>query len=207
MGEEPALVLADENIVPSLPRALGKAFYKTPRTTPVPVRISPATVGKVVEEAFAKAYVRKNTGNCVAIRIGYAGMPVSQLVANCQAMWTRCVVQEKLVKDGVDGVRSGMIKSGSSVALPVYMAEQLYSAGDVLEEGVPQETKKIKSKAERKLMKHKKDVVGEDEDEGETILGKRGREDDVETAFEEKRARKLARQEKKNTKSTVSIKA
>ena len=201
MGEEPTLVLADENIVPSLPRALGKAFYNAPRTTPVPIRITPATVARVLDEAFGKSYVRKNTGNCVAIRIGFAGMSVHDLVENCLAMWDRCVLQEKLVKDGVRGVRSGMIKTGSSVALPVFLAEELYSAEDVLEDGAQLKTKEIKSKAERKLIKLKdvaggKDVAGEEEEE--TSLLKRGRDDDVETAFEEKRARKLARPETKS---------
>jgi len=196
------LVLADEKVVPSLPQALGKAFYKTPRTTPIAIRIKPNTVSRVVDEAFGKSYVRRNAGNCVAIRIGFAGMSVLELVENCIAMWDRCVVQRKLVKDGVSGVRSGMVKSGSSVALPVYMTEELYStAEDVLESGMPVETKKVKSKAERKLMKQKKTAAEEgDEEEGGKGAGKRGREDDdVETAFEEKRARKLARQEKKKS--------
>lgn len=210
MGEEPALVLADENVIPSLPRALGKAFYKTPRTTPIAVRITPGTVARVVDEAFGKSYVRKNAGNCVAVRIGFAGMSIEALVENCVAMWDRCVVHEKLVKDGVRGVRSGMIKSGSSVALPVYMAGELYSAEDVLESGMDggaETAKKVKSKAERKLMKQKKSTADseEEEEDGEGKgVAKRGRdEDDVETAFEEKRARKLARQEKKK----ASVKA
>ena len=198
-------MLADENIVLSLPRALGKAFYKTPRTTPIAVHITPGTATRVVEEAFGKTYVRKNAGNCVAVRIGFAGMSVDALVENCLAMWERCVVREKLVKDGVRGVRSGMIKSGSSVALPVYMAGELYSAEDVLETGLEdvEMGKKVKSKAERKLIKQKKS--GADEEEGEEEgtekgVAKRGREDgDVEMAFEEKRARKLARQEMKKT--------
>jgi hypothetical protein len=199
------LILADESVIPSLPRALGKAFYKTPRTTPISIRITPQTVSKVVDEAFGKSYVRKNAGNCVAIRIGFAGMSVSDLIENCVGMWERCVVQEKLVKGGVQGVRSGMIKTGFSVALPVYMTEELYSTpDDVLESGMSVETKKVKSKAERKLIKQKKAAAEEGEEGEGKGVGKRGRDDDdddvdVETAFEEKRAWKLARQEKKKS--------
>jgi ribosomal protein L1 len=188
VGEEPAIVLADETIVVSLPKALGKAFYKTPRTTPIAVRITPGTITKVVEEAFGKTYARKNSGNCITIRIGFAAMEVEQLVENCVALWERCVEQKKLVKTGIHGVRSGFIKSGSSVALPVWMAGELYSAEDILEEE-PTE-KKVKSKAERKLMKP---VAERESDEVERTGTKRGREDDVEKSFEEKRARKLAK--------------
>lgn len=182
------LVLADEKIVPSLPKVLGKAFYKTPRTTPISLGFTPSSVARVVEEAFGKTYVRKSQGNCVAVRIGYVGMGVEELVENCNAMWDRCVVQQKLVKKGVNGVRSGMIKSGSSVALPVWLAEELYSAEDVLEGEV---VKPIKSKADRKLIKPAPVKPVEKQKEK-----KREREDDVEKSFEERRAKKLAKQEK-----------
>lgn len=198
VGEEPVFVLADEAIVVSLPKVLGKAFYKTPRTTPVSVKMTPATITKVVEDAFTKSYVRKNGGNCVSIRIGFAGMEVDELVENCIVMWQRCVEMKKLVKSGVDGVRGGFVKSGSSVALPVWMAEELYSGEDVLEEPV---VKEVKSKAERKLIKP---VVKEAKVKRSS---KREREDDVEKSFEEKRARKLLKQEKApKVKGTKSVK-
>ena len=189
IGEEPALVLADEAVVVSLPKILGKAFYKTPRTTPIAVKITPATISKVVEEAFAKVYVRKNAGNCVAIRIGYVGMEVDALIENCIATWARCVTNKKLVKDGVDGMRSCFVKSGSSIALPVWMADDLYTEGDVLDGPV---VEKIKSKVDRKLLKEKPVEAAEPEDSR-----KRDREDDVEKSFEERRARKLTKQDKK----------
>jgi ribosome biogenesis protein UTP30 len=199
VGEEPVLVLADEKVVVGLPKILGKAFYKTPRSTPIAVGITPNNAAKVVEEAFGKTYVRKNSGNCVAIRVGFADMSTEQLVENCLATWERCVVQMKLVKDGVKGVRSVFVKSGSSVALPVWMADELYSADDVLEGPV---VKVIKTKAERKLVKP---VIVEEPVETTT---KRVREDDVEKSFEERRARKLAKGEKTTkVKGTKSVKA
>ena len=190
VGEEPALVLADESVVVSLPKILGKAFYKTSRTTPIAVKLTPGTVTKVVEEAFNKTYVRKSPGNCVTIRIGYAGMDVPALVENCIATWERCVTHKKLVKDGVDGLRGCFVKGGSSVALPVWMAEELYSAEDVLDGPV---VKKVKSKADRKLLKEAHVVEEVDVEENR----KRERDDDMEKSFEERRARKLAKQEKK----------
>jgi ribosome biogenesis protein UTP30 len=197
VGEEPALVLADENIVLTLPRLLGKAFYKTPRSTPISIKISPSTVSKVVDEAFNKSYIRKNAGNCVAVRIGYAGMSVEELVENCIAIWDRCVNQQKLVKTGIQDVRSVFIKSGSSVALPVWMADELYSQEDVLEEPV---VKSVKAKTKTKKAKPA--------NVEKPTAAKRNRDtqdDDVEKSFEEKRARKLAKMEK--SKGTASIKA
>ena len=120
-------------------------------------------------------------------------MEVEQLVDNCIALWERCVGQKRLVKTGIDGVRSGFIKSGSSVALPVWMTGELYTAEDILEEHETEE-KIVKSKAERKLVNPvvEKEIV----DEVHSAGTKRGREDDVEKSFEEKRARKLAKADK-----------
>jgi ribosome biogenesis protein UTP30 len=191
VGQEPSLVLADERIVVSLPKVLGKAFYKTPRTTPISVGMTPNTIAKVVDEAFGKTYVRKNSGNCVAIRIGVAGMTTSKLVDNIFATWERCVLGEKLVKSGVNGVRSVYVKSGSSVALPVWLAEELYSPEDILQGPV---VKEVKSKAGRRLINP---AVGKESVEKSAEKPtKREREDDVEKSFEERRARKLAKVEK-----------
>jgi len=203
IGEEPAFVLADERIVPSLPRVLGKAFYSSPRTTPISVGMTPANVARVVEEAFRKSYVRKSQGNCVAVRFGFVGMSVQELVENCEAVWERCVTQQKLVKKSVHGLRSGMIKSGSSVALPVWLAEELYSEEDVLQEG--ETVNPLKSKAERKLLKAASPVE-ENEMAEEENGKKRVREDDIEKSFEERRARKLAKQEKTSTEKKAGSK-
>jgi len=200
IGEEPVFVLADEKIVVSLPKVLGKAFYSSARSVPIAVKMSPDTVVQIVEDAFGKSYVRKNAGNCASIRVGYVGLKVEELVDNCIAAWQRCIVQKKLVKQGVEGTRSAFIKSMESVALPVWTTEELYSAEDVLEESVEdsvEEPKKIKSKADRKLLKEK----AEKEQVPEPLVGtKRIREDDVETAFEERRARKAAKKEKGTSK-------
>ena len=224
VGEEPALVLADESIIPSLPRALGKAFYARGKTTPIPVAMSPATIVKVVEEAFEKTYVRKNQGNCVVIRVGYAGMSVDDLLENCAAVWTRCVEGKRLVKDGVDGMRGAFVKSFASVALPVWAAEHLFSAADVLEDSVLEGTKakKLKSKADRKLLtsaaaaaaaaaadKAPENVREEEEDEPakEPKAGKkRMRADAMERAFEYKRAKKMAKLDKSSGEKTKTVK-
>lgn len=201
IGEEPALVLADEKIVVSLPRVLGKAFYRTPKTTPIPVRMTPSTIEGVVEEAFKRTYVRKNCGNCVAVRIGYAGMPVDDLIENCVAMWERCVSQKRLVKGGVDEVRGGYVKSGSSVALPVWIAQGLYTDEDILEGPI---VKKVKSKAERKLIKPS---VSKETENLQPSGIKRVGEDDIEKSFEERRARKMARQRQGADSRKESVKA
>jgi hypothetical protein len=129
-------------------------------------------------------------------------MSIEQLCENCIALWERCIDKQKLVKTGIKGVRSGFIKSSSSVALPVWMTGELYSAEDILEEGTVQE-KKVKSKAERKLI----NPMVEEEIVEQSVGIKRGRSDgdDVEKSFEEKRARKLAKKEK--VKGVESVKA
>jgi len=221
IGEEPALVLADESIIPSLPRALGKAFYARGKTTPIPVAMSPATIVRVVEKAFQKTYVRKNQGNCVVIRVGYAGMSVDDLLENCGAVWTRCVEGKRLVKDGVDGMRGAFVKSSASVALPVWAAETLFSAEDVLDDSVVEEkkVKKLKSKAERKLLtsaaaaaaadKAPENVGEEEHDEPAKELKagkKRIRADAMEREFEYKRAKKMAKLDKSSGEKTKSVK-
>ena len=120
----------------------------------------------------------------------------------------------RLVKNGVEGTRSCFVKSTGSVALPVWMTDSLYSQDDILlphEKEVPRVSK---SKAERKLMTSTT-VVVEEEDKVEGERGmKRGRDDDdeededLEKSFEEKRARKLAKQKKsQESKGVKAIKA
>jgi len=172
--------------VPSLPKTLGKTFYGTPKTIPIPVKVTTKTAREVVEQAFGKTYVRKSSGNCCAVRVGTLGMSVEELVENCVAVWERGVEARKLVKQGVKGMRSLFVKSAASVALPVWVTEELYSEEDVLLPGdIP--VKEIKTKAERKLLKQSKSQ--------QEVVEKKKRtaEDDVETSFEERRSRKLAK--------------
>lgn len=203
-------MLADEAIVPSLPRTLGKAFFGRGKSTPVPIRITPLNVVKVVEEAFGRTYVRKNQGNCVVIRIGYAGMSVAELAENVLAVWERCVEGKRLTKEGVEGMRSAFVKSSNSVALPVWAADELFSERDVLEEALAEKPKKVKSKAERKLLAAAEEGEEEEKEEGEVDEKKgkkRVRADAMERAFEYKRAKKLAKLESSADKPKKVVKA
>jgi ribosome biogenesis protein UTP30 len=159
--------------------------------------MTPSNVVKVVEEAFGRTYVRKNQGNCVVIRVGYAGMSVDELAENVLAVWERCVEGKRLTNEGVDGMRTAFVKSSNSVALPVWAADELFSEKDVLEEGVV-EKPKAKSKAERKLLAAPEEGEEEEKEEGgidEKKGKKRVRADGMERAFEYKRAKKLAKLE------------
>jgi hypothetical protein len=128
-------------------------------------------------------------------------MSVEDLVENCVAAWDRCVSQKKLVKNGVHAVRGAFVKSGSSVSLPVWQTEELYSEENILDGPV---VKEVKSKAERKLLKPADEGVKEVESE---IGNKRSREDDVEKSFEDRRARKLAKQgDAAKVKATKAVK-
>jgi hypothetical protein len=125
-------------------------------------------------------------------------MSVDQLAANVAAVWERCVEGKRLTKEGVDGMRSAFVKSSNSVALPVWAAEELFSEQDVLEEGVVEKPKKVKSKAERKLLATVEKDEEDEKEEGE-VEEKKGkkriRTDAMERAFEYKRAKKLAKLE------------
>ena len=140
--------LADERIVNRLPKVLGKIFYKGTAKRPIPIKLAPgdatkekgqkklpkeersaavsgpAVVAKEIEEALRCIPVSLNPGYNIATRIGLDSFTSEQLKDNITAA-TKAIIAKHVVS-GWRNVKSVHIKSPTSVALPIWLAEDLW---------------------------------------------------------------------------------
>lgn len=141
--------LADERIVSRLPKALGKIFYKGTAKRPIPINMapkdssrdkankksskedkqaavaSPAFVSKEIEKALASVPVTLSPGYNIAVRIGLNTFSPQQLTDNVTK--AAHAIIDKHVVSGWKNVKSIHIKSPNSIALPVWLAGDLWA--------------------------------------------------------------------------------
>lgn len=115
------LFLADDRIIPMLPKLLGKKWMSE-RKTPIPVMLTKTKDGRVrkeVESALASTFYHRNKGTCASVRLGtLQHLTPEQLAENAAAALPLIVT--KHVKNGWSNVQSIDIKTGTSAALPVW---------------------------------------------------------------------------------------
>ncbi|KAF2488947.1 ribosomal protein L1 [Lophium mytilinum] len=152
--------LADERIVTFLASTLGKVFYGTPAKRPVPVTLTaglktqkgedgkkvktgvkkgdtavgtPQAVAKEIETALNAALVHISPSVTTAIRVATADMAPKDISENIEAVVEGLTA--KFVSKGWRNVRSLHIKGPNTMALPIWLAEELWVEDeDVLEE-------------------------------------------------------------------------
>lgn len=115
-----SLFLADKRIVPLLPPLLGNAFIRS-KTLPVPVEIaSPSPSLKAeLERAVGGTTLRLGSGTCLNVKIGSLSRhSVDELRANMEEVVRHLAA--KVPMGGWDNVQALHVKSGTSVALPVW---------------------------------------------------------------------------------------
>jgi ribosome biogenesis protein UTP30 len=111
------MFLADERVLPLLPKVLGKVFFDK-KKLPVPVDLKGKDILKELESAMSATYLHLSTGPCVAIKIGKLGQSVAHLQANLGAILKQ--VDSKLPNGGLSNIRSISVKTGNSIALPIF---------------------------------------------------------------------------------------
>ncbi|KAJ7205960.1 ribosomal protein L1p/L10e family-domain-containing protein [Mycena pura] len=114
--KENGLFLADERIVPLLPKLLGVKWFEA-KKQPIPVCLTRKDLKGELERAISSTYMNQNQGTCVAIKIGKASHKPLQILQNLQ---TALPVIVKNVKGGWDNVQSLLLKTNSSAALPIW---------------------------------------------------------------------------------------
>ncbi|KAL3427514.1 ribosome biogenesis protein C8F11.04 [Phlyctema vagabunda] len=159
------MFLADDRIITLLPKALGKTFYKSSAKRPIPISLqapAPRTDGKriarakgegaqkaaepkaiaaEIEKALQSALVHLSPSTHTAVKVGVAGMEASQIAENVEAVANALI--EKHVPKKWRGVRGLHLKGPASAALPIWLADELWTdEADVLEDG-SEEAKKI----------------------------------------------------------------
>lgn len=145
------IFLGDSRIITRLPKVLGKTFYKSTAKRPIPVNLesrkkvdgkkvkkvkgdntpnacTPTELAAEIEKAIGSALVHLSPSTNTAIRIGYADWKPEELAANAKVVAEALI--EKFVPQKDKNVRSIYLKGSETVALPVYMADELWVDGE-----------------------------------------------------------------------------
>ncbi|KAI9745797.1 MAG: hypothetical protein M1818_000478 [Claussenomyces sp. TS43310] len=167
------LFLADDRIVTQLPKLLGKTFYKSTTKRPVPVSMqaaAPRTDGKriarakgdasakdviapqklaaEIEKTLRAALVSLSPSTQTSVRVALAGFSAEQVAENVKAVADELIT--RFVPQKWRGVRALHIKGPNSAALPIWLADELWTEeADVLED-VPEEQKAIEANVGKK---------------------------------------------------------
>lgn len=206
------IFLADERIIGRLPKTLGKTFYKDSAKRPIPINIAPKSdskeksekkppkdereakvanadvLAKEIQKALACVPVTISPGTNISVRVGLHSFTADQIRDNTLTV-ANAVIQ-KLVPSGWRNVRSIHIKTATSMAVPVWLADdlQLETSGTTKQQSTAKtETKSSASTADKKR-KH-------DHDSSQT------------PQVEDKKRMRLAEQKAKARQDTASRKA
>lgn len=110
------LFLADDRIIPSLPKLIGKAFFKR-KKQPIPVDLKAADFPAQVKSACEATYMTPPSGTCISVRIARSSMSQQEIIANAAAA-LKGIVQH--IPKKWSNVQAVYMKTSESVSLPVY---------------------------------------------------------------------------------------
>ncbi|ORX74684.1 ribosomal protein L1, partial [Linderina pennispora] len=110
------LFLTDDRILNSLPKALGTKFFQR-KKLPFPVNLDASDLKKELSKAIGSTFYSPTTGTTSVVRVGSTEMTADQLAENIE-----CAVEAiaARVPKGWKNVQSLHIKTGKSLALPIY---------------------------------------------------------------------------------------
>ncbi|KAI9805052.1 MAG: hypothetical protein M1825_000886 [Sarcosagium campestre] len=158
--------LADDRAITLLPGLLGKIFYGSAAKRPIPVDISggskaraskkdgeksvaqPAALATAIERALSSALLYLSPSTCTSVKVGRANWEEAKVVANVEAVVEELV--EKFVPKKWRGVRGLHIKGPTTAALPLWLADELWTderdiLGDAPPESIGAEKETVKA--------------------------------------------------------------
>lgn len=128
------IILGQEEVIPMLPKLLGKAFYGSLASVPLSVRfarkdqISAEAAQKQLDNILGSTWYTLPGSTKLSIRVGTSGQKPEEVAENVKAVvehFTGGVV------DGLEALRTITLKTADSPALPVYETTQLYTEEDI----------------------------------------------------------------------------
>ncbi|KZT38913.1 ribosomal protein L1 [Sistotremastrum suecicum HHB10207 ss-3] len=119
LAKENGLFLADERVVPLLPKLLGKIFFDA-KKQPIPVDLTKKDLKAELESAIESTYMHQNQGTCTSIKIANLSHTPAQTLAN---LTTALPEVAKRIRGGWDNIQSLSIKTSSSISLPIWSCE------------------------------------------------------------------------------------
>lgn len=165
------MFLVDDALMNSLPSLLGKVFYDNGNSKiPLPIRItstgnpkqlSLTTLKNQVEKSLNSTFFLPPVGVNVLVKIGAINKhEISKLAEN---------IKDVVQSFDISSLRSIMVKTTSSPALPLFYSEKIYEESDVIEN-----VKKDKKSKEKKLSAFERGLleIGTPEDVTK-IIGKK----------------------------------
>ncbi|KAK7029776.1 ribosomal protein L1p/L10e family-domain-containing protein [Favolaschia claudopus] len=162
--KENGLFLADERVIPLLPRLLGVKWFEA-KKQPIPVCLTRKDLKSELERAISSTYMNQNQGTCTAIKISPTSHTPSQVLDNIKSALPAIV---KNIKGEWDNVQSILLKTNTSAGLPIWSCDlgaERFMAVDEDEgsemEGVIEEEEKTAKKGKGK----KRAAVVEEEEE------------------------------------------
>ncbi|GIL44408.1 hypothetical protein Vafri_1884 [Volvox africanus] len=112
------LFLADDRILPSLPKLIGKSFFKK-KKQPIPIALRKGNWAAEIKKACAATYMFKNSGTCINIKVGRSSFIPEHVEENVVAALCRAVQHIPKKWTLIQGV---FLKTADSVALPLFQA-------------------------------------------------------------------------------------
>ena len=188
------LFLADDRIISYLAPVLGSTFYKTTPKRPVPITLTPpkpkemknpalpstkkpktqddlttllppAQIAKEINRALSATTVHLSSSTNTAIKVGFASFEAEQVAENIEAVMKGLTEKNLVSWRNVRGVH---VKGPNTMALPVWLAEELWTdEGMVLEN---HEAIEVKAKATQKGRRKRDLVEGAVGDTGKAVV-------------------------------------
>ena len=166
------LFFADDRIITYLAKILGKTFYKSTAKRPIPVSLNaskprskknaalpstklqkeipdsksilvPPLIAKEIQRTLSTTQVNLSPSTTTAVRVGLASQMPEQLAANIEAVMAS--LTGTLV--GWKNVRAVHVKGPNTMALPIWLTEELWIEGEL---ALDEEAAEAKAKGSRK---------------------------------------------------------
>lgn len=114
--------LADERVLPLLPKLLGKTFFDK-KKLPIPVDLSVKSEALKAEltRAIEATSLNLSSGPCTSVKIGVSSQSSADLKENISSVLTKVVAT---VPGGWKNIRTIHLKTATSLSLPLYAPEQ-----------------------------------------------------------------------------------
>lgn len=116
------LFLADERIIPTLPKLLGRKWVDEKKRQPIPVRLTKDDLPSELERAIQGTSLVLNRGTCLTVKVAtYEQHEAKEWADNVIALIPHLAA--RLPRGGWDNVQALHLKSSSSLSLPLWSCD------------------------------------------------------------------------------------
>ncbi|KAI9683424.1 MAG: hypothetical protein M1829_005496 [Trizodia sp. TS-e1964] len=147
LRREHDIFLADDRVITALPQILGTTFFKQTDTRPIPVSISgrkasgaagspkkgvedekrvgtATVVANAITKALSTAHIYLSPSPHLSIKVAFSSWSAERVAENVEAVAN--ALAERFVPQKWRGVKSFYIKGRNTVALPIWLADELW---------------------------------------------------------------------------------